>query len=115
MTELGKASRLKMLGRDLEARIKHSLVGNVVNKGRLTAQSLKAYRKMKPLMDHVDNDKCPYCVPLFQKIKDCQYIKDLPNGSFKEANEHIPICKSCSENLKRIMECPKYYGKKQQK
>ena len=105
---MGKKSRLKNLGHDLKTRIQFSPLATIFNKGKLTGQTLKAYKKMRPLMDHVDNDNCKYCIPLFQQIKTCKYIKDLPESSFEEANRHIMTHKPCAENLKKIMECPNY-------
>lgn len=101
-----------MLGRDLKTRIKFSPVGKVFEAGKLQGQAIKAYRKMKPLMEHVDNDHCSYCTPLFEIIKNCPDIKALPNGSFKEANEHIMTHKPCAEALKKIMQCPIYKEKR---
>jgi len=100
-----------MLGRDLQTRIKFSPLGKVVEAGKLQGQALIAYRKMKPLMAHVDDDHCPHCTVLFSNIKNCPAILALPDGSFKEANEHIISCPSCSANMRKILQCPIYKEK----
>lgn len=110
---MGKQSRLKNLRLDLAERIRQAkaIVSTPYEQGKMTGRAIKAYRKLKPLMAHVDDDKCTYCTPLFLKIKECPDILALPGGSFKEANEHILKHEPCGRALQMILNCPVYKEK----
>lgn len=79
------------------------------NQGKVTGQAIKAYKKVKPILEHVD--KCERCKPIFFKIQNCPDIKALPNGSFKEANQHILKHPPCRTALAEIMQCSIYKEK----
>jgi hypothetical protein len=95
------------------AKIRIQTATNIItlpyNQGKLVGQSIKAYNKVKPILNHVE--KCPRCKPIFSLIQNCQTIKDLPNGSFKEANQHILEHKECRDALEQILACPIYKEK----
>lgn len=97
---MGKRSR------ELKLRLQHSIVGQVAAKGVQSGQALKAYRKAKPILEHAEH--CPRCQDVFNRIKYCPSILELPNGSFKEANTHIMEHLPCRMALKEILECPLY-------
>lgn len=92
--------------RELKQRIKLSVVGQVFEKGRQTGEVVKAFRQAKPILDHVDG--CSRCKQIFAVIQSCSYIMGLPNGSMKEANNHILEHEPCRFALKQILECPVY-------
>lgn len=92
--------------RQLKARLQSSKVAEVFEKGKLQGEAIKAYRKVKPILKHAET--CPQCQTVFKRIHDCPKILALPDGSFKEANEHILLHLPCREALKEILECPNY-------
>lgn len=96
--------------RELKQRIKISAVSRVFEQGKLAGQTLKAYRIAAPILKHVD--ACPRCKEIFKVIHDCPDIKALPEGSFKEANQHIIEHATCYYALKQILDCPIYKEQK---
>lgn len=49
--------------------------------------------------------KCQYCQDQFKLIQTCAFIKALPNGALREANEHIPNCDRCSKAMQNMINC----------
>jgi hypothetical protein len=75
-----------------------------MNKLRILTQARDAKRRADKLLDHIP--KCQRCSTTFQKFNQCPYIKALPNGKIKEANEHIMNSECCSRVMQEILSCP---------